>query len=263
MKIFALSDLHLSHATPGKAMDRFGPHWADHPRKIERAWRERVREEDVVVVAGDLSWAMRLPEALPDLEFLGRLPGRKVLVRGNHDYWWSSPSKVRAVLPEGVFILQNDALRIGGAAFAGTRLWTDPGMAPLRLPLRPRPGEGEGGRGAAPGMPSAAAPEADPERDEKLFRRELQRLELSLSRLPPEADLALAVVHYPPLSTDGAPTRAARLIEGAGVRFCLFGHLHDVAPGGADALFGTRRGVTYLLTSCDYLEFAPLPVAEL
>ena len=80
MKIFALSDLHLSHADPGKAMDRFGPHWRDHPRKIERAWRERVGADDVVVAAGDLSWAMRLPEALPDLEFLGRLPGAKVLV---------------------------------------------------------------------------------------------------------------------------------------------------------------------------------------
>ncbi len=259
MKIFALSDLHLSHATPGKAMDRFGPHWSDHPRKIERAWRERVREEDVVVVAGDLSWAMRLPEAVPDLEFLGRLPGRKVLVRGNHDYWWSSPSKVRAVLPEGVFILQNDAVRIGGAAFAGTRLWIDPGMAPLRLPLRPRAAGGEAGDEVGV---RAAEVEADPERDEKLFCRELHRLQLSLSRLPPEADLFVAVVHYPPLSTDGAPTRAARLIEGAGVRFCLFGHLHDVAPGAAGSLFGTRRGVTYLLTSCDYLEFTPLLVAE-
>ena len=97
MKLFAISDLHLSAHKP-KSMDIFGSHWCCHWEKIQADWREKVSDEDVVLVCGDLSWAMRLPEALPDLEEICRLPGKKVLLRGNHDYWWSSASKVQACL---------------------------------------------------------------------------------------------------------------------------------------------------------------------
>src|SRR5882672_9439245 len=102
MRVFALSDPHLSFGTPGKTMDRFGPQWVDHPAKIERAWRERVGERDLVLVPGDISWAMGLEQARPDLEFLARLPGIKILGKGNHDYWWSSISKLRHALPPGM-----------------------------------------------------------------------------------------------------------------------------------------------------------------
>ena len=125
-----------------------------------------------------------------------------------------------------------------------------------------RPERREGRDETGPASADASGEEADRERDEKLFRRELHRLELSLSKLPSDADLTVAVVHYPPLSTDGIKTRAAHLIEEAGVRLCLFGHLHDVAPSPEPSLFGTWRGVDYRLTSCDYLEFTPLLVAE-
>ena len=122
MKIFAIADLHL----PGgdvKPMDVFGAHWENHFERISEDWRARVTEEDVVLLPGDTSWAMQLRDALPDLERIAALPGRKILLRGNHDYWWSSLARLRAALPEGFYALQNDALLLSGTLFAGTRGW--------------------------------------------------------------------------------------------------------------------------------------------
>src|SRR5512141_1638276 len=109
MNLWALSDLHLSFAFP-KPMDVFGERWRDHGDRIAAAWRERVEPDDVVCLPGDLSWALRLSEVAGELAWLAELPGRKVLVKGNHDYWWDSIGKVRRALPEGVHALQNDAL---------------------------------------------------------------------------------------------------------------------------------------------------------
>jgi predicted phosphohydrolase len=251
MKIFALSDLHLAFATPGKSMAVFGEHWNGHAARIERHWRERVGEEDLVLVAGDISWAMRLDDALPDLEFIARLPGRKVLIRGNHDYWWNSPSKIRQRLPEGLYIIQNDALKIDGVALAGSRLWNDREMPPMRLKTR---STGDSAK--------AAEIEVDEEKDEKIFVRELGRLEMSLNRLPPEAPLKVAMVHYPPVTAALQSTRATALLEAAGVHHCVFGHLHNLVPSPGRGMLGARLGVMYHLTSCDYLDFIPTLVTE-
>ncbi|MFU8858470.1 MAG: metallophosphoesterase, partial [Deferrisomatales bacterium] len=118
MIVWALSDLHLSFSG-AKPMDVFGEHWRDHAARVERAWRQDVGEGDVVCLPGDLSWALRLPDAAGELAWLGALPGRKVLVKGNHDYWWASLGKVRKALPPGVFALQNDALLLDGVGLAG------------------------------------------------------------------------------------------------------------------------------------------------
>ena len=101
MHIYAIADLHLSHSTD-KPMDVFGEAWRYHVEKLERNWRETVSEEDLVLIPGDISWAMQLNAALPDLAFIGRLPGRKILLKGNHDYWWSAIGRVRAALPENM-----------------------------------------------------------------------------------------------------------------------------------------------------------------
>ena len=150
MAIYAIGDLHL----PGgddKPMNVFGDHWSGHFERICQDWISRVRDEDTVLIPGDISWAMQLDDALPDLESIGRLPGTKVLLRGNHDYWWSGISRLRDVLPKGMFAIQNDAMKIGDTAVCGTRGWTLPG--------------------------GSTAPE-----DEKIYRRELQRMEMSLDR---------------------------------------------------------------------------------
>src|SRR5262245_49953192 len=126
MAVFAIGDLHLGFAVD-KPMDRFGPHWAGHEERIARAWRERVASNDTVLVCGDTSWAMRLDEAAPDLAYVGALPGRKILVRGNHDYWWQSLKRVRAALPAGVEVLQNDSRLVEGWWVCGARGWSLPG----------------------------------------------------------------------------------------------------------------------------------------
>lgn len=252
MRVLALSDPHLSQGTPGKSMAIFGPPWEDHPRTMVERWRGTVAPDDVVIVAGDVSWARTLDQARPDLELLASLPGRKVLVRGNHDYWWQSPAKVRAALPPGLYALVNDALLLDGVAFAGTRLWDNPEVRLDDLSLRP---------GVQPWVEPEPEP-ADAERSEKVLARELGRLETALSRLDPSARLRIAVVHYPPVGTDLTPTRATALLEAARVDHCVFGHLHALLPRTEAPLFGARNGVTYHLTSCDYLDMEPIEIAR-
>ena len=123
MRVFAIGDLHLAGGT-GKTMDRFGEHWHNHDQKIFDAWEQTVRNEDLVLVVGDTSWAMRLEEALPDLERIGRAPGSKLLIKGNHDYWWQTRSKMSRALHPSIRILQADSIIVNPsrqqAPWAGT-----------------------------------------------------------------------------------------------------------------------------------------------
>ena len=125
MKIFAVADLHLPGGT-NKTMDVFGKQWEGHFDRIRASWTEQVGEDDTVLLPGDLSWAMQMKDALEDLAEVGRLPGRKILLRGNHDYWWGSVTRLREALPKNMFALQNDALRLGDTVFCGSRGWTHP-----------------------------------------------------------------------------------------------------------------------------------------
>ena len=124
--VYAIGDLHLSLSVPNKAMDVFGAHWQNHADRLKEAWQDTVSPEDLVLVPGDISWAMYLADAVADLVFLGWLNGVKLLMRGNHDYWWQSVTKVRAALPDGMYAVQNDALLLNGVAFCGSRGWTNP-----------------------------------------------------------------------------------------------------------------------------------------
>jgi len=227
VRIWAIGDLHLGFAVD-KPMDIFGPEWKDHATAIQANWEARVAPEDTVLVAGDISWGLRLAEALPDLEFVGRLPGAKILIKGNHDPWWSTRSKVEAVLPDGMSLLQNDARRIGGGvAVTGTRGWSLPG-----------------------------APDFDPESDEKILNREVGRLERGLDALDRlEPDRRLVMLHYPPLWRDCLDTPFTRRLSSAGVDLCVYGHLHG--KDRAVAFEGEHDGVRYALVSADHLGFAP------
>ena len=125
MKIFSISDLHLD-INNTKPMDIFGPIWHGHLDKIKADWNDRVSDDDVVILAGDYSWAMKLDDVVPDFELLNSLKGKKIIIRGNHDYWWSSVSKVREKLPKNCYALQNDAIKIGDYIFCGNRGWLIP-----------------------------------------------------------------------------------------------------------------------------------------
>jgi hypothetical protein len=248
ISIWAISDLHLSFGTKGKEMDIFGAAWKDHAAKIAADWDGRVGPDDLVLVAGDISWAMTLDMARADLEWLAARPGIKVIIRGNHDYWWSSISKVRAALPQSVFAIQNDAFFSRGVAIAGTRLWDSPeyNFSPYIEMVGP----------ALEGQKSASTAE----NDNKIFERELGRLSLSLQAMNKEAKIKIAMTHYPPIGASLEPSRASQMLEQAHIQYAIFGHLHSLKQG--VELFGEKNGISYALSSCDYLGFRLLKVAE-
>ena len=230
MKVFALGDTHLSHAVD-KPMDVFGPDWEDHREKIAQNWRDTVNEEDVVLLCGDLSWAMKLEDAVPDLRFLERLPGTTYFIKGNHDYWLSSPGKVRDILGETMHLVRYDAHSHGGVGICGVRGWPWPGH-----------------------------PEYDPEEDEKHWRRARLRLGLSLDALAElEYDVAVAMFHYPPLSATHT-TELCDMIAEAGVEQCVYGHLHGEYTRAA--FEGERDGVYYRCVSADKVDFRPVPILD-
>lgn len=228
MKVFAIGDLHLSGAVD-KPMDIFGPAWEQHARRIEYAWRDLVSEEDLVLLPGDFSWAMRLDEAQVDFAFLHALPGAKVMIRGNHDYWWNSVSKVRALLPSSIYVIQNDSISFGDVHVAGTRGWICPGSAGF---------------------------EQD---DQKIYDREVGRLAMSLARLP-ASGRRIAMLHYPPFNESRAPSGFTEKLEAAGVEALLYGHLHGKSC--RNAFEGERNGVRYHLVSADHIGFAPKLILE-
>ena len=226
MRLFAIGDLHL----PGgqeKPMDVFGDHWEGHFERIAADWQARVNVEDVVLIPGDTSWAMQLPDAVPDLQAIGVLPGRKLLIRGNHDYWWGGIGQVRRALPEGMMAIQHDAVDLGEAVVTGTRGWV---------------------------WPTEEAPLS--QEDERIFNRELIRLELALQsavKIAGERPILL-MLHYPPLYQADRDTPFTRLIEKYPVHTVVYGHLHGA--GIRAGFTGVWNGVRYQLASCDSLDFA-------
>ncbi|MFH1144997.1 MAG: metallophosphoesterase [Candidatus Eisenbacteria bacterium] len=251
MRVFALSDLHLSLARP-KPMDIFGAWWSDHVRRIETAWRATVGPDDVVCLPGDFSWALKLENVLGELEWLGGLPGRKGLVKGNHDYWWASLAKVRAALPSGIFVLQNDSVTIGDTAFAGARGWVDARLDFAGLCERPE------GVAAADRLPSIGEGE---EEDRNLYQKELTRLEASLRQINPEARFRVALVHFPPTSPAMEATEVTALLERYHIDAVVFGHLHRAGPTSFTNPYGTRKGITYYLVSADFVGFRPVALS--
>jgi predicted phosphohydrolase len=257
-RIFAISDLHLSHAQP-KPMEMFGEHWKDHAARIERSWKERVSARDIVLVGGDISWAMKLADALPDLWWIEALPGEKVLVKGNHDYWWDGIGRVRKAAGKGMHFIQNDAVMLDGIAIGGSRLWNFPdvyapesgfGRFETRLP-------GSDSRADEEGAPETGFKVPSPEEMKKICARELKRLRMSLSRLPDGAVLRIALVHFPPVNPDVESTEITKLMDEFRIDICVYGHLHPrtLEPvRGADRVLGRTR---YVLTSCDTLGFQP------
>ena len=229
MNIYAISDLHLSAAVD-KPMDVFGGNWFDYWNVIKNNWKAVVSDDDVVLIAGDISWAMTLDDAIPDLADIDALPGRKVIIKGNHDYWWSSVSKIRAVLPPSITVLQNDAIKIGKYVIFGSRGWACPDKAFTA-------------------------------EDEKIYLREATRLALSYEaamRLKGDGDELIAMMHFPPFNVRREDTEYTRLFEEKGVRTVVYGHLHGNACR-ADKKY-VKNGITYLLTSCDQINNMPVKV---
>lgn len=251
MAVWAIADLHLSFGVPNKEMHVFGEKWRDHPQKIETHWREKIKEDDLVLIAGDISWGMTLAEALPDLEWIGRLPGTKVMIRGNHDYWWSAISRLRAALPPSMYAIQHDAILWKDIAVGGARMWDSSeynfnGYVEMVKSDRVRPLTEE---------------DLDPKRAETIFLRDFQRLETSLKQLSPKASKRIVMTHYPPVGVNLEDSRISKLLEKYHVDVCVFGHVHNMKHS-KDPLFGEKNGVRYILTAADYINFDPLLIYE-
>ncbi len=247
MNVWAIGDLHLSFGVPNKSMEVFGPAWREHAQKIEESWNSLIAADDLVLIPGDISWAIRLDEARPDLEWIDRLPGTKVLLKGNHDYWWGSLKQLVAALPPSLHVIQNDSFLWKGVAIGGSRLWDSPEY---------RFGEFiDYQESSSPKAPEQEECAIQADLDQKIFTRELQRLEMSLGSLPSDAPVRIAMTHYPPIGADLQPSAASQILERHRIQICVFGHLHSVKS--SCSLFGTKNGVRYVLASSDYLRFQP------
>ncbi len=243
MKVWAIADLHLAFGAPDKTMEVFGPQWKDYAARIKEGWEARITPEDLVLLAGDISWAKTLDQGRVDLAWIESLPGTKVMIRGNHDYWWGSLSKLRNALPPSIHVIQNDAFHFHGISIAGSRLWDTP-----EYDFHTEIDFG--------GIVEKEKEKLDD--NEKIFKRELERLELSLKALKQDASIRIAMTHYPPIGADLKPSRASILLEKYHVTIVVFGHLHNVKPG--LSLFGKKGEITYYLTSSDYLNFVPIEI---
>lgn len=210
-------------------MGIFGKKWLAHEDKLAIRWRERVAENDLVIIAGDISWAMRESEAHPDFAFLRTLPGIKILLRGNHDYWWSTRRRVERLAGNGFFVLQNNALAFPGVTIVGTRGWELPQTGHFQ-----------------------------DEQDESIYRRELTRLRLSLEAGRQWGQPLFAALHYPPLLQHREQTDITALLEEYHVSVCVYGHLHGQAHSAR--VEGEIRGVSYHLVASDFLDFEPLHI---
>lgn len=249
MSVFAIADLHLSFGVSGKNMDVFGEIWRDHPKKIEEKWTRVIGPDDLVLIPGDISWAKHLTEALPDLVFIDSLPGTKVMIKGNHDYWWSAISKVKEIAPESLHFVQNDSFDFNDISVAGSRLWdTDEynfdGCIDYHDNKTVRP---------------LMAKDEDPVEREKIFTRELQRLEMSLKTLSPSAKHRICMTHYPPVGIDLKDSRASKLLEKYGVEACVFGHVHSMKKG-LNPFYGEKNGVRYHFACADFIDFNPIKI---
>ncbi len=232
MKVFAISDLHLS-GLASKPMDVFGAEWEGHFEKIKADWLGKVGDGDVVLLCGDTSWGMKPEEGYFDLRSLAPLPGKKVFVRGNHDYWWGSISRVREAAPgDSFYFLQNDCVRFGNLLLAGSRGWTCPGSADFT------------------------------EHDEKLYLREAERFRLAFREVKArreEGDRLFVLMHYPPMNLKKEPTLFTELFEENGVEKVVFGHLHGAVYYPVKC---ERAGIEYFLTSCDKIKFSLMEIAD-
>lgn len=221
MKVFAISDLHLS-INSNKPMNIFGPVWENYLQEIENSWSSLVTENDLVLISGDISWAMKLNDAKADLNYLSKFSGKKVIIKGNHDYWWSSISGVRSLLPENLYALQNDALRFDNYVVCGSRGWTVPEITHKT------------------------------EDDEKIYKRELIRMELSLKsalELKQDGDTLIVMMHYPPFNSKLEENDFTKLFEQFGVDIVVYGHLHSYDK--KQRLITYINNIKYYLTSCD------------
>lgn len=229
MALYAIGDLHLALGKD-KPMDIFGDRWKNHAEKLKEGF-SALQEDDVCVLCGDLSWGMNLADAREDFAFIDALPGKKIILKGNHDYWWCTAAKAKRFFDENgitsIEILNNNSFSYGEYAICGTRGWFY-----------------EEEKGSA--------------HDKKIMRRELMRLEASLAAA--EKDKKLVFLHYPPIYCSYTCPELLEILKKNEVRLCCYGHIHGKAC--SYAFTGWRDGTEFRMVSADFVNFSPVKLAD-
>ncbi len=227
MALYAIGDMHLSYGIEDKPMDVFGENWHNYMDRLKENCHRVLKDDDVLLIVGDSSWATYMEESVADFEFIDSLPGRKIISKGNHDYWWDTVSKLNKFKKEKGFdtidFLHNNFFVYEDYAICGNRGWIFSSSA----------------------------------EDIKIFDRELGRLELSLEAAQKSGySKKIVMTHFPPLvSLDAGDGRFIELLKKYGVEHCVFGHLHNLKKG--EILKREIGGITFRLVSADYLGFEP------
>ncbi len=230
MSLWVLGDTHLSFGVD-KPMDIFGG-WNNYVERLENNWREMVKNDDTVVLAGDISWGMTFEESLPDFRFIDSLPGKKIVMKGNHDYWWSTMAKMERFLNDNnlttISFLFNNAYRIGSISVCGTRGWFY---------------------------------DAHGAHDEKVIAREVGRLKMSYDAAKKLGGEPVAFLHYPPVYAGRECPEIMQALLETDIKRCYYGHLHG-RKNHLLAVTGPYKGIDFHLIAGDYTQFKPIPVGE-
>ncbi|MDQ2086674.1 metallophosphoesterase [Herbivorax sp. ANBcel31] len=235
MAVYAISDLHLSYGV-NKPMDIFGDRWVNYMDKLKENWEKTIKRDDYTLIPGDISWATYLDQAKKDFEFIENLPGRKIISKGNHDYWWTTMSKLKKFLENNNFktidFMHNNSYNIQSFIVCGARGWKCPGDDGFTL------------------------------EDKKIYERELNRLELSLNNVDKDAksEDIIVMMHYPPFNSSKEPSGFVEIMREYGVKKCLYGHLHGISFN--NAVEGKIEGIDFKLVSSDYLSFMPFDISK-
>lgn len=228
MALFAIADLHLSLGTD-KPMDIFRG-WDNYVSKLEANWKKIVKDDDTVVIPGDISWGMKLDECYKDFEFINNLPGKKIFIKGNHDYWWATKSKIDNYLKENSFdtilVLFNNSYTVDSFTVCGTRGWFL---------------------------------ESETDNDVKVLNREVGRLRASLEDGLKKGGEPVVFLHYPPVYGSQECSEIIDVLLEYNIKKCYYGHIHGV-NNIKNAIEGEYKGINFKLVSCDKLDFMPLLV---
>lgn len=225
MALYTISDLHLGFNVH-KPMDIFGDKWKNHDKKIKENWLNMIHENDVVLISGDISWSLKSEDSLCDLDWINELPGKKIIGKGNHDFWWGSISKLNLMYKNTKF-LQNNYYTYEDYAICGTRGWISPNSNTFT------------------------------NKDEKIYKREIIRLKLSLDAARRDGyNKIIVMIHYPPTNDKFEESEFVRIFKEYNVEKVIYGHLHGPALKGK-IFEGNVDGIEYILTSADYLDFMP------
>lgn len=229
MALYAISDLHLGFDLD-KPMDIFGDKWVNHEEKIKSNWEKIVNDEDTVLIAGDISWALKETDSKSHLIWIDELPGKKIISKGNHDYWWGSITKLNSMFKTTKFI-QNNYYSYKDYAICGTRGWICPGSDKFT------------------------------DKDDKIYKREIIRLRLSLESAKKDGfNKIIVMIHYPPTNEKFQESEFIKIFTEYNVSKVIYGHLHGNALG--KVMNGIIEGIDYVMTSSDYLNFIPKLILE-